>query len=170
MLMLIGCNGNGNGHSVFSLGKLHHKSQLLYLRLSTLLQYNTYWVLFIKGYLWDKKVPLFPIFIVQPCLNVHGGIFDGGGGTNFCHLWKYKSHVETAHKIFFRVRKEIGWQYDKDFKQFHGLQYLWTTRIFYCGLQYLNSSSNSEQKVLFKNAQAKHILRNWKSLSETVCG
>ena len=143
--MLIGCNGNG--HSVFSLGKLHHKSQLLYLRLSTLLQYNTYWVLFYK-----KKCPSFQSSLANlawMCMEV----FWVGGGTtpgNLCHLWKYKSHVETAHKLSLRVSEEISWQFDRDFKQFHGLQYLWTTYIFYCVLQYLNISSNSEEKVRFK--------------------
>ena len=164
--MLIGCNGA----TVFSPWGNNTTRANYYIFVCPLC-YNTIRTecYFIKGYLWDKKVPLFPIFIVQPCLNVHGGIFDGGGGTNFCHLWKYKSHVETAHKIFFRVRKEIGWQYDKDFKQFHGLQYLWTTRIFYCGLQYLIISSNCKQKVFSKMLGQKFFLsQNWKSVSEAV--
>ena len=113
---------------------------------------------FLKGFPWDKKVPLFPIFIVQPCLNVYGGIF-GWWWDNSCKLLP-SLKLQISHrdrlclrqliKYFFRVRKEIGWQFDRDFKQFHGLQYLWTTYIFYCVLQYLNISSNSEEKVRFK--------------------
>ena len=110
---------------------------------------------FLKGFPWDKKVPLFPIFIVQPCLNVYGGIF-GWWWDNSCKLLP-SLKVQISHrdrlclrqliKYFFRVRKEIGWQFDRDFKQFHGLQYLAIVPLGInhqniCGKLLANSSSS----------------------------